>query len=218
MMALSWPPSGVYQQEWTNRDRIVELYPVTLVLRIKNIPYWPLGLFRTVFVRCNGRRTELNKGKVKMLFYTAIFVVCVIAAISIPWLYRLISSAGKAVQQTIFPGSEKGPTSHLKTTPVYSGNNGASAPWDLTSYNEPMVLARVSANQAEVDQAMGENTSYYGPNNVYAAPLRAKVILPSSGWIQREDKRLHDGITYKVTRRVKTREKNPKYVSRPSSW
>lgn len=153
-----------------------------------------------------------------MFFYTAIFIACVIAAITIPWLYRLISGAGKMVQQTILSGSEKGPVSHLNTNPVYAGNNGASPPWDLVSYNEPSAQARARAKRSAAESNTGKNNSYIGPRNEYSAPLHANVDLPSFGWIQREDKPLQDGTSYKVTRRVRTREKSPKHVNRPSSW
>ena len=153
-----------------------------------------------------------------MLFYTAIFVSCVLAAIIIPWLYRLISGAGKAVQRTVLPGAEKGPVSHLNTSPVYAGNNGASTPWDLVSYNESTALARVRAKRSAAERNTAKNNSYIGPRNEYSAPLHVNVDLPSFGWINREDRPSKDGKTYKVTRRVRTREKNPKHVNRPSNW
>jgi len=153
-----------------------------------------------------------------MFLYTTIFIVCLVAAVTIPWLYRLISGAGKVVQQAILPGAEKGPTSHLQANPVYASSNGASVPWDLISYNEPKALARIHADRSEAEETMGQNKSYFGPCDVYSAPLRTKVNLPNAGWIQREDKPSLKGTTYKVSRRVKTREKNPQHVGRPSSW
>ena len=153
-----------------------------------------------------------------MFFYIAIFIACVIAAIIIPWLFRLISGAGKAVQRSVLPGAEKGPVSHLNISPVYAGNNGASTPWDLVSYNESTALARVRAKRLAAERNTAKNNSYIGPRNEYSAPLHTDVNLPVTGWINREDKPSKDGTSYKVTRRVRTREKNPKHVNRPTSW
>jgi hypothetical protein len=142
-----------------------------------------------------------------MLFYTTIFLACVIAAIIIPWLYRLISDAGKAVHRTILPHSEHGPTSHLRTSLVRHG----STPWDLKNHRAPGMFAKA-------EQKIASDDSYYGPRNQYSASTQAKVFMPNAGWIHREDKTAFIGNTYKVTRRLKTREKFPKIVSKPESW
>lgn len=188
------------------------------MLRIKIHTVLAPGVFKTVFVRRNGGRTGLNKGKVRMLFYTAIFIVCLIAAIIIPWLYRLISGAGKVVQQTVLPRAKNGPTNHVETNQVSLSNTDTSSPWDLVSHHAPRALARVRARQAEAEHAIGESNSYYGPRNVYSAPLCTETDMPSAGWIQREDRPTPNGASYKVTRRVRTREQNPKAVRKPSNW
>jgi hypothetical protein len=150
-----------------------------------------------------------------MLFYTTIFVACVIAAIIIPWLYRLISGAGKAVHRTILPRSEHGPTSHLKTSTVRNGSH----PFDLKNHHAPgMLLAREYAGRSKVGQKIGENTSYYGPHNNYSAPSYNKARMPKADWIHREDKTALIGSTYKVTRRVNTKMKMPKILRKQSIW
>jgi len=142
-----------------------------------------------------------------MLIYTTIFVACVVAAIIIPWLYRLISGAGKAVHRTILPRSEHGPTSHLKTSLARHG----STPWDLKNHYAPGMLAKV-------EQKIAMDNSYYGPRNQYSTSTQAKVFMPNAGWINREDKTALNCNSYKVTRRLKIREKFPNIVSKPTSW
>jgi hypothetical protein len=150
-----------------------------------------------------------------MLFYTTIFVACLISAIAIPWLYRSISSAGKAVQRTILPSSEQGPTSHLETSPVRNG----STPFDLKNHHVPgMLLAREYAGRSKVEQKFAGANSYYGPRFIYSASTQAKVWTPNAGSIHRKDKPALLGNTYKVTRTVNPREKFSKIISKPSSW
>jgi len=145
-----------------------------------------------------------------MLFYTTIFVACVIAAIVIPWLYRLISGAGKAVHQTILPRSEQGPTSHLETSPVHNG----STPWDLKTHRATGMLAMEYAARPKAEQKFAGDNSYYGPRNNYSALKPVKSRMPSADWIHREDKPALKGDIYKVTRRAK------KFtgILKPLSW
>ena len=145
-----------------------------------------------------------------MLFYTAIFVACLIAAIVIPWLYRLISGAGKAVHRTILPSSERGPTSHLATSPVRNG----STPFDLKNHRAPGMLAMEYAARPKAEQKLAGDNSYYGPHNNYSALKQTKSRMPSDGWIHREDRPTLKGDTYRVTRRAK------KFtgILKPTSW
>lgn len=146
-----------------------------------------------------------------MLFYTTIFVICLIAAVVLPWLYHLISGVGTTIHRAIRPDSDKGPTSHLETSQVRNG----AVPWDL---HAPRVIAREYGVRTKADGRIGEDNSYYGPRNSYSELAPSKTRMPNDGWIHREDKTALIGNTYKVTRRLKTREKNPRIVSKPSSW
>jgi hypothetical protein len=146
-----------------------------------------------------------------MLFYTTIFVTCLIAAIVIPWLYRLISGAGKAVHRTILPSSEHGPTRHLATSPVGNG----STPFDLKNYHAPRVLAMEYAARPKAEQKLAGDNSYYGPRNNYSALKLVKSRMPSADWIHREDRPTFKGDdTYRVSRRAK------KFtgILKPTSW
>lgn len=147
-----------------------------------------------------------------MFFYTVIFLVCLIAAVIIAWLYRLTSSIGTTIRKTKSSRSESGPTGHV------DANKDVSAAWDVKSRNARGTLAKTHAGRSKFGYEIGEDNSYYGPRDKYAAPLHAKVQLQSAGWLHREDKTELHGSVYKVTRRLKVREKNPKYVSKPASW
>jgi hypothetical protein len=127
-----------------------------------------------------------------MLFYTAILVVCLIAAVILPLLYRLISSVVGAFLKTGHQRSKNLPASHLS-------NQTAAAvmkdPW------VPQVV-RLAASPTEARQETVGDKSYYGRRNVYAQPLQANVRLKSAGWLNREDCRTEDYSSYKIKRRT----------------
>ncbi len=143
-------------------------------------------------------RYGLIRGNVEMLFYTTSLVACVLAAVLIPWFYRLASKVGTTVQRSLSP-RDTGPVSHLPANPV--------------TKDQPVILACTGA-----DVKSKRDNSYLGPRNDYSAPLQAKVHLKSEGWIRREDRMTTGGRTYKVNRRLKVREQKPEYVSKPKSW
>lgn len=141
------------------------------------------------------------------LFYTAIFVACLGVALILPWLFRLISSMGRAVHRSIVPRSDNGPTSHLRAHPTRSVNT-----------DSPASVSRKCAVRSHAELNTESDNSYFGPRKEYSLPLEAKVQLNSAGWISREDRLTTNGRTYKVNRRIKVREKYPKYISKPASW
>jgi len=147
------------------------------------------------------------RGKVLTLFYTTIFVACLGTALILPWLFRLISSTGRAVHQSIIPRSDSGPTSHLKAYPTRA-----------VKTDSPASVSRNCTVRSHADLNAESDNSYFGPRNQYSLPLEAKVQLNSAGWISREDRLTTNGRAYKVNRRIKVREKYPKYISKPASW
>ena len=135
-----------------------------------------------------------------MLFYTAILIACLIAAIILPLLYRLISSAVGAVLKTGQQRSKNLPTSHLcnQTAAVVKKD-----PWG------PQVV-RLAANRTEARQETVGDKSCYGRPNVYAQPLQANERLKSDGWLNREDHR----SSYKVKRRT---QEELNLISKPTN-
>jgi hypothetical protein len=77
-----------------------------------------------------------------------------------------------------------------------------------------MDVGRSHTGKPVVEHESGKDNSY----DECAAPLQAKVLYRSADCINREDKSTFRGNSYKVTRSVKAREKNPQYVSKPASW
>lgn len=141
------------------------------------------------------------------LFYISIFAGCLVVALSLPWLYRMVCRVTAALLRSIRPRTKTGPTSHLQA--------------HSRSVLKKDSLASVSgaiAVRSQFDSQNGDDNSYFGPMNKYSVPLQAKVQLNSAGWIRREDRQTVSGRTYKVNRRLKVRVQNPVYVSKPASW
>jgi hypothetical protein len=141
------------------------------------------------------------------LFYISIFAACVVSALVFSWLFRLITKVGSQAIRTIRPGSDTGPASHLHVFPD-----------SILDKERVAAISRARAVSSTDDSRVGGDNSYFGPRNDYSAPLHANVQLNSAGWINREDRQTTSGRTYKVNRRVKVREQNPEYVSKPASW
>jgi len=131
----------------------------------------------------------------------------VLSALVFVWIFRLITKVGSKAIRTISPGSDKGPTSHLHVFPD-----------SILDKERVASIFRVRAERSTDESHTGGDNSYFGPRNDYSAPLQANVQLNSAGWISREDKQTTKGRTYKVNRRLKVREANPRYMSKPESW
>jgi len=141
------------------------------------------------------------------LFYISIFAACVVSALVFTWLFRLITKVASKAIRTIRPGSDKGPTSHLHVFPD-----------SILDKERVASFSRARAVRSTDESHTDGDNSYFGPRNNYSAPLQANVQLNSAGWIRREDKQTVSGRTYKVSRRLKVREVNPHYMSKPESW
>jgi hypothetical protein len=165
-----------------------------------------------------------------MFIYSVILIASLTATVAIALLYRILSGAGSAVQRSVLSRSKNGPTSHLDNQSVRTVNNDAPpvswvrhlgappASGDLRVQDVPWMLARAHTGKPGVEHESGKDNSYIGPRDKYAAPLQAKLRNQSADCINREDKSEFWGKSYKVTRRVKAREKNSQYVSKPASW
>ena len=147
------------------------------------------------------------RGIVLNLFYVSMFAACLVTALVLPWVFRMVCGATTALFRSIFQATDKGPTSHLQ-----------AHSWSLIKKNTLASVSRACAVRAHTDSQTARDNAYFGPMKNYSEPLQTKVQLNSAGWIRREDKQTVSGRTYKVNRRIKLREANPKYVSKPASW
>jgi hypothetical protein len=153
-----------------------------------------------------------------MFIYSVILIASLTATVAIALLYRILSGAGSAVQRSVLSRSKNGPTSHLDNQSVRTVNNDAPPVSWVRVQDVPWMLARAHTGKPGVEHESGKDNSYIGPRDKYAAPLQAKLRNQSADCINREDKSEFWGKSYKVTRRVKAREKNSQYVSKPASW
>ena len=139
------------------------------------------------------------------MFYTAIFLACLVAGLLIPWLFRVLSGKGNVVEQAARPLSKIQSTSHL-------GHYAKSAidkdPWAPE-------LALVNANHAKVRKEMGGGGSCYDPCREYSVPHQAKMLLKRVDRIGRNERRVVKTATYKVSREIRVPQNNSKSVCKP---
>ena len=135
-----------------------------------------------------------------MLFYTTILVACLIAAVILPLLYRLISSAVGAFLKTGHQRSKNLPTSHLSYETAAALKKD---PW------VPQAVS-LATNPSEARQETVGDKSNYGRRNEYAQPLQANERLNSAGWLNREDCR----SSYKIKRRT---QEELNMISKPTN-
>lgn len=128
-----------------------------------------------------------------MLFYIAIFLACLAIGLLLPLLFRVLSGAGNVVAKTARPLSKTQSTSHLSP---HVKRAIRKDPWALQ-------LALVSAENAAARQEMGGDDSYYDSCKEYSVPHRATMLHKRAARTSREERRVVESATYKVSREVR---------------
>jgi hypothetical protein len=139
-----------------------------------------------------------------MLFYIAILLACFVAALLIPWLFRLLSVKRNVVEQTARPRSKIQSTSHLST---YAKSVIKKDPWAPE-------LALVGASRAQARNEMGEGRSYYDPCKEYSVPHQAKMLLKRAERVSRGERRVVESATYRVNREIRVSQNNTKSANK----
>lgn len=139
-----------------------------------------------------------------MLFYTTILVACLIAAIVLPLLYRLISSAVGAFLNADNQRPDNLPTRHL--------SNQTAAAVKKNPWAPPVVGP--AAKPAEARQETVGDKSHSGQRNEHAQPMQANEHLKSAGWLYREDCQTGGNSSYKIKRR---RQEELDIISKPKN-
>lgn len=137
-----------------------------------------------------------------MLFYTVIFVVCLVAAFLITWLFSSLSDKRSAVKTTARPLSKIQSTSHLST---YARSATGRDPW------APQ-LAIAGAGDVKAGQELGGGGSYNDPSKSFSVPHQARTLLKPDDRISRDERRIVERAAYKVSRRNRVLQSNSKPV------
>jgi hypothetical protein len=140
-----------------------------------------------------------------MLFYTAIFLVCLVAGLLLPLLFRVLSGVGNVVEQTACPLSKIQSTSHLSP---HAKRAIKRDPWASQ-------LALANTNHAIARQDMGGGGSYYDPRKEYSVPHQAKMLLKRTDRISRGERRVVETATYKVSREIRVAQNDSKSAGKP---
>jgi len=163
-----------------------------------------------------------------MLFYATIFIVCLVLAGVILWVYRSSADTSKAIYNTIIPLSEaKNPADHVKDAKPQKAGTDTPQPWGRKTHQTPGNLARTHAAMPATDKPWGwpgsaQQRENKAPHCSLYEEKKAKsksTHNPNVGWPYREEMSETGGRAYKVTRRASRPKKtNLKTVSKPWGW
>ncbi len=174
-----------------------------------------------------------------MLFYTFLFIACIIIALVILSLYNAVMSIGRKVYSAILPSSKDRITDHLEGVTLNPTINDTPTPWGWQNHATPM-------NEAKTHPALPEPTAPWGwPGNnkairehgpggndsdhtatgaafskgrIEAKPQSAKEQQPMVGWPYREEKFDFAGKEYTVKRKAKQSKTNLSKTGKPWGW
>jgi len=142
-----------------------------------------------------------------MFSYTAIFVACIVAAVIIPWAYRLLTTTSNKLRQQVIPKPDRGPTGHLKLQPSNTSRQRAVAQWQLRK-RDLMVDAHNSKPKTTHNDS-GDKL-YYGPINNFNASLSANSQPARGQWVERRYIATAAGTSYKMNARARKVDRFPK--------
>ena len=142
-----------------------------------------------------------------MFSYTAIFVACIVAAVIIPWVYRLLTSSGSKLRQQVLPKPDRGPTGHLKLQPSNTSRQRVVAQWQLSRRE---LLADAHDSKPKTTHNDSHNKMYYGPTNNFNASSSASSQPERGQWVERRYIATSTGNSYSMKARAKKEDRFPK--------
>jgi len=162
-----------------------------------------------------------------MLFYTALLIASLVAALVILWVYRTIQYNAGSVYKTVIPDSELAHINHSKSKTAPAASGGSASPWGWNGHETPANAAKThaalptekpqwdwSGNRNEIS----ETHPHHGSHDSYAVPNRDKTLKAGAGWPHREEKQEFAGKAYKVTRKAPKRTSGTAAASKPWGW
>ena len=141
-----------------------------------------------------------------MVFYISLFVVCVIGAFGVVYLYNAIASVGKAFYRGLLPSSKNEVTGHRSRTRYYSTRNDTPSPWGWKGNGNKFREQRPKA--ATVNGNSGLNAFIHGQGKQSA--LIGRPYL--------QEKTEFAGTAYKVSRKTVSTSTNRESIDKPWGW
>jgi len=167
-----------------------------------------------------------------MLFYIALFVVCVVIAVAFLYVFRALENVSEDVYQVSVQSIRTRHKDRPKERKLATTVNKTQTPWGWNGTEKPDTAARKlpaapnvkapwgwQGNQQPI-KAHGVHSGVNGgtadrSNN---AASHAKIVSPDVGWPYRQEKFDFAGRNYKVTHRLAPKPTDLSKTSKPWGW
>lgn len=167
-----------------------------------------------------------------MLFYIALFVICVVIAVAFLYVFRALENVTEDVYQVSVQSIRTRHKDRPKQRKLATTVNNTQTPWGWEGTEKPAPVARThpaapnvkapwgwQGNQQPI-KAHGIHRGIDGSsvNRHDSASSQAKTVNPTVGWPYREEKFDLAGKGYKVVRRVAPKPTDLSKTSKPWGW
>jgi len=168
----------------------------------------------------------------EMLFYIALFIVCVIIAIAFVYVFRALEHVSEDVYQVSVQSIRTRHKDRPKERRLATTVNQTQTPWGWNGAEKPDRAARTPPVTTNVKapwgwqgnhqpiQAHGVRKGFNGHSVIQPdkASSQAKIVSPTVGWPYREEKFDFAGKSYKVARRAAPKPTDLSKAGKPWGW
>jgi len=193
--------------------------------------YWQQGISPLVLRLHEHRRVRIGELG-EMLFYIALFIVCVIIAVAFLYVFRALENVGEDVYQVSVQSIRTRYKDRPKERKLSTTVNNTKTPWGWNgavktdhAARTPPVVPNVKApwgwqGNHQPIHAHGARKGVNGHfvNQTDNASRQAKIVSPTVGWPYREEKFDFAGKSYKVARRVAPKPTDLSKTDKPWGW
>ena len=145
-------------------------------------------------------------GEVTMIFYTLLFIACLIAAFIALYLFKALEGVGRSVYRAFLPSSKTNVAGPRQRVRYRSTKNRAKTPWGW------------KGNDKKVRQYASKPASASGASGLDAFINNHGKQSEAVGWPYREEKTDLTGKSYKVSRKAVSAKTNRGSKGKPWGW
>jgi hypothetical protein len=141
-----------------------------------------------------------------MIFYTSLFIACVIAAFIALYIFKALEGVGRSVYKAILPSAKANVTGHRERVSYRSTKNHTKTPWGWTGNDKK--VRQHGSNPASANGASGLD-AFINDHGKQSAAV---------GWPYRQEKSDLTGKSYKVSRKAVSANTNRGSKGKPWGW
>lgn len=167
-----------------------------------------------------------------MLFYIALFIICVIIAVGFLFLYRSLEDVGKVIYRAFLPTGkakrappprQKNLTTTVNDTPTPWGWYSKAAAGKAARAQQATPSARTpwgwpGKHHGTREKGRGKDTNGGSSDGQANVPKPERIVNPNVGWPYREEKSELAGKEHKVAREVTPKPTDLSKTSKPWGW